>query len=219
MASDPNPLMTATRLILQEQQPEADDGEPVVLDLLGLPEVERNSNLTRAGRGRPLGARNRTTRDWLDYLSRRYGSPLEILAQMARAPTDELAQELGCTRLDAYVQKRRAAESLAPYLHPKLSSVEVHPPGHPAGPPSLLTLVIQDWAEVTDAAVEEPVEASDAGESSPEAAAPTAGSSETAAAGDENVETVVEEALDRLLSLAGDPRYAEAVRRRLKALK
>jgi hypothetical protein len=220
MATHRNPLMTATRLILEAQQPEADEEEPT-LDLLGLPAVERSANLSRAGRGRPPGARNRTTRDWLDYLSRRYGSPLEILAQMARAPVDELARELGCTRLDAYVQKRHAAESLAPYLHPKLSSVEVHPPGHPAGPPSLLTLVSQDWAEVTDAVVEGVVEASDAGESEPESTAPAVSA---ARADGDNVETqvadeIVEQALDAVLLLARDPRYTEAIRRRLKALK
>jgi hypothetical protein len=207
MASDRNRLLRATRLALAAQRTEEPEDEQPALDLLGLPEVERNANLSRAGRGRPPGARNLATREWCDHLLRKYGSPLEVLAQMARAPTDAVARELGCTRLEAYTAKRHAAESLAPFLHPKLATVEVHPPGHPDGPPSILTLAPQDWAELADGTVEAAVEASDAGESAPEAP------------DDENIETVVEEALDAALRCALDPRYAEAIRRRLKALK
>jgi hypothetical protein len=225
MASDRNPLMTPTRLVLTAQRTEELEDEEPTLDLLGLPAIEKSANLSRAGRGRPPGARNRTTRDWLEYLGRKYGSPLEVLAQMARAPTDQLAKELGCTKLEAYVQKRHAAESLAPFLHPKLSTVELYPPGHPMGPPSLLSLTPQDWAEIPDTVVEDVVEVSDAAESSPEAALARVVSPEKPAVDDDdNLETrvaddVVEQALDAVLLLASDPRYAEAIRRRLKALK
>jgi hypothetical protein len=220
MASDRNPLMTPTRLALVAQRTEELEDEEPTLDLLGLPAIEKSANLSRAGRGRPPGARNRSTREWLDYLSRKYGSPLEVLAQMARAPTDQLARELGCTRLEAYVQKRHAAESLAPFLHPRLSSVELYPPGHPAGPPSLLSLTPQDWAEIPDAVAE----VSDAAESPPEAVAARTMSPENPVGDDDNVETrvadeIVEQALDAVLLLARDPRYAEAIRRRLKVLK
>jgi hypothetical protein len=59
--SDRNPLVAATRLVLQAQETEAVEEErQPSFDLLGLPEIERNANLSRAGRGRPPGARNRT---------------------------------------------------------------------------------------------------------------------------------------------------------------
>ena len=64
MASDRNPLMTPTRLALAAQQPEDPKDEEPTLDLLGLPEIRKNANLSRAGRDRPPEARNRTTREW-----------------------------------------------------------------------------------------------------------------------------------------------------------
>jgi len=87
---------------------------------------------------------------------------LEVLAQAARAPIVELARELGCSKLEAFSEKRKAAEALAPYLHPKLSSVAIYPPGHPlsgvpstlispppapamTGPPSSITRAPVDW--------------------------------------------------------------------------
>jgi hypothetical protein len=70
-------------------------------------------------------------------------------------------------------------------------------------------------------AVEEVVEASDAGESESDAAAPAVSA---AGADGDNVETqvadeIVEQALDAVRLLARDPRYTEAIHRRLKALK
>src|SRR6516165_1223354 len=111
------------------------------------------------------------------------------------------------------------------FLHPKLSTVELYPPGHPMGPPSLLSLTPQNWAEIPDTVVEQVVEVSDAVESSSEAAEARVVSPENPAVDDDdNLETrvaddVVEQALDAVLLLASDPRYAEAIRRRLKALK
>jgi hypothetical protein len=219
--ADSNPLVAATRLVLQAQETEAVEERQPSFDLLGLPEIEKNANLSRAGRGRPPGARNRTTREWCEYIAGKYGSPLEVLAQMARVPTEQLAIELRCSRLDAYVQKRHAAESLAPYLHPKLSTVEFYPPGHPAGPASPLTLLTQDWQEISDAVVadvaepSEPAEAATAGENEPEAVV----NADADNVEGEVADTIVEQALDAVVLLARDPRYADLVRRRLKDLK
>jgi len=82
---------------------------------------------------------------------------LEVLAQAARAPIVELARELGCSKLEAFSEKRKAAEALAPYLHPKLSSVAIYPPGHPlSGVPSTLMIAGQgDFRDITDAAMVE----------------------------------------------------------------
>jgi hypothetical protein len=111
-------------------------------DLLGLPQIEdaarrSNSDMVRRGQagGRPRGLHNRKTEYWIAYLTSRYASPLEVLAQLATAPVDVLARELGCTRLAALQEKRHAAEALAPYLHQRLAQIELLPPGDPGGAP------------------------------------------------------------------------------------
>jgi hypothetical protein len=221
--ADRNLLLRATTLVLAAQTQEAEDEEPT-LDLLGLPEIQKSANLSRAGRGRPRGARNRTTKEWCEHITRKYGSPLEVLAQMARAPIGQLARELGCTRLEAYVQKRHAAESLAPFLHPKLSTVTLHPPGHPGGPPSTLSIPMEDWEEITDAVVEDVIKVSDNAESEPEAPPAMTLNAENAAIDDgDKVETevgdeILEQALDAVVLLARDPRYAELIRRRMSGV-
>jgi hypothetical protein len=90
--------------------------EPEQLDLLGLPE-RGSSPAPRRGPGRPAGARNRRTQEWVEYLQSRYASPLEVLAQIATAPIAELAKALGCKPLEALQEKRQAAIALAPFLH------------------------------------------------------------------------------------------------------
>src|SRR5262249_31154832 len=131
-----NPLKTALQLTLADLAADAKEVDEPTVDLLGLPETAaKRENLSNAGRGRPRGARNHSTQYWVDYIRRKYCSPLEVLAQLATSPIDVLAREAGCSRLDALIQKRHAAEALSPYLHPKLSSIEIAPPGSPGGPP------------------------------------------------------------------------------------
>ena len=95
-------LITAVRLALRsEAAQEVEDEQEPALDLLGLPNLDaapKRANLARAGKGRPPGARNHSTQFWQDFISRRYGSPLEVLAQIMRSPTADLAKELGCAR-------------------------------------------------------------------------------------------------------------------------
>ena len=89
-------------------------------DLLGLPQTAALVDLqARRGPGRPAGARNRRTTEFADYLLSRYASPMEVLAQVAVARVDELAAQLGCTKLEALQEKRLAAIALVPYLHQK----------------------------------------------------------------------------------------------------
>src|SRR6516162_9734003 len=110
----PSGLTTAVRLALTaEAAAEVEDDEPVY-DLLGFAtsEAPKRANLARAGKGRPPGARNHTTQFWLDYISRKYGSPLEVLGQMMRMPIADLARELNCSKLDAFTEKRRCAEAI-----------------------------------------------------------------------------------------------------------
>jgi len=106
---------------------EAPRGEGEQLMLAGLPlgEVGRGEaaapaiEAERKG-GRPPGARNRRTMEWVEYMGGRYRSPLIVLAEIYSRPVDALAMELGCTRYEAFQLQLRAAEQLAPYLHQKL---------------------------------------------------------------------------------------------------
>ena len=135
-----------------------EDDEPLE-DMLGLPGVaaaQAEARRGNAGKGRVKGSHNRRTTELINYVERRYGSPIELLMQMARAPVPELARELQCSRLDAYKTKQSAAIAVVPFLHPRLASFEVLPPGAPGGEPSPLILVQQpDDFTITDAVVEE----------------------------------------------------------------
>jgi hypothetical protein len=131
------------------------DNEEQPEDLIGLPGISPPAVGGNAGKGRAHGSHNRRTSELIAYINRRYGSPIEILMQMARAPVVELARELHCSRLDAYKTKQQAAAAATPYLHAKLATIEVVPPGHPGGEPSPLVLAPQHGAiDITDAVVE-----------------------------------------------------------------
>jgi hypothetical protein len=229
-------LSSAVQLALTAEvaaAPEIEDEGPV-LDLLGLPNLDaapKRANLARAGKGRPPGARNHTTQFWLDHITRRYGSPLEVLAQVMRAPTTDLARELGCSKLDAFGEKRKAAEALAPYLHPKLSSVAIYPPGHPhSGVPSTLIIAGQeDFQDITEDAVvvedalTEPLCGGESTADSPDRRRTTLSLAEqepesSASGGDPNqvTDATIAQALDTLLTLARDPQIRQRMCEMLK---
>lgn len=66
--------------------------------------------------GRPPGAKNRRTVELVDFLERRgRRNPLDFLSALWSAPTDELAVELGCDRLDVVKLQRDAASAALPY--------------------------------------------------------------------------------------------------------
>jgi hypothetical protein len=220
-------LTTAVQLALRAAAAqEVEDDEPVY-DLLGFQtsEVPKRANLARAGMGRPPGSRNHTTQFWLDYISRKYGSPLEVLGQMMRMPIDDLARELSCSKLDAYTEKRRAAEALAPYLHPKLSSVAIYPPGDiRGGIASRLILESQDFDDISAAAIVEnadgdttidavnrPCTTLSLAEQEPAAAEASGGEAKVE---NQVSDATIAQALDTLLTLARDPK----IRRRMREM-
>jgi hypothetical protein len=220
----PSGLTTAVELALRAEAAaaqEVEEEEEPVLDLLGLQNLDaapKRANLARAGKGRPPGARNHSTQFWCDYISRKYGSPLEVLAQMMRMPIVDLARELNCSKLDAFTEKRKAAEALAPYMHPKLSSVAIYPPGDVRGGiPSTLILDTQDFDVVEDAAIVETAPVADDTERPRASTLSLAEQEPVAATVETQVEdAIVSEALDALIRLArSDPRYAEEIRCRL----
>jgi hypothetical protein len=143
---------------VRQPRDEFDPAETHAADLLGLPKVAEKRALVvsanNAGKGRPRGRHNHRTQAWVDHLLKRYPSPLETLAQIQASPIDALAAELHCTRLEALIQKRHAAEALAPFVHQKLASIEIKPPGHPGGEPTLLQLISQDGVETIGDVIE-----------------------------------------------------------------
>lgn len=70
--------------------------------------------------GRPVGSRNRKTKEWVEYCLKRYQSPLVGLLETAARPVEELARELGCSNLEAFDRQMEAMKNVAPYLHQKL---------------------------------------------------------------------------------------------------
>jgi len=72
------------------------------------------------GKGRPPGAKNKSTEAWREFLLSRYPSPLQGLAEIAHRPVQDVARELGCSRLEAFKIQVAALKELAPYIHSKM---------------------------------------------------------------------------------------------------
>ena len=86
----------------------------------------------RRGRGgRPKGAKNRRTEEFSRYILQFGPHPGVTLARVQGRPTDMLAKELGCTKLEAMQLQIRAASELLPYVEGKKPvEVNMHHGGH-----------------------------------------------------------------------------------------
>lgn len=148
----------AVRQVRPEAAGEAEAEQPSLLPLgvvAELGEDPQGEPVAERRGGRPAGARNRKTKEWVEYLQRRYPSPLVALAETYSRPVAELARELGCTRLEAFDRQIEAAKHLAPYMHQKLpTAIEV---GTPEGIPLWLAVSPAMAAEVgaRDALIDE----------------------------------------------------------------
>lgn len=69
--------------------------------------------------GRPAGSVARKTAEWAAFMLSRYRSPLVVMAETYSRPLRDLAEELGCTPLEAFELQQKAAAELAPYVHSK----------------------------------------------------------------------------------------------------
>lgn len=70
--------------------------------------------------GRPKGAKNRSTEEWRKYFfARVHKSPLIMLGELYCKTTAELAEEMGCNRIDALKTQVAAANAVLPYVHQK----------------------------------------------------------------------------------------------------
>lgn len=74
----------------------------------------------RIGPGRPPGAGNRATREWVRHLIEKHGSPLERLLEIAATDLEELQRSLSCTKVEAFDRRLTALKEALPYLHQRL---------------------------------------------------------------------------------------------------
>lgn len=146
MAGDPEQgLATAARLALGERgaAPGPDEDQLDLPGLLGLPAANTTVNEVTVARrpGTRAGILNKRTTDWLEYFSKRgYRLPIENLMALANLGVEELAKRLHCSPLEAINVIIRVNSEVAPYLHPRLSAIELKPPGELGGRPSTLEI-------------------------------------------------------------------------------
>lgn len=73
------------------------------------------------GPGRPAGAKNRRTEEWIDfYFASGLPDPMLFLGRMLATPLDQLAKDLGVGKKVAGERQLTAAKELLPYIHQKL---------------------------------------------------------------------------------------------------
>ena len=116
------------QLDLLPEDDEADEPGASPLDV-ALERMAAGFGQPRRGRGRPKGARNRSTQDWQRLLTATRRSPLLVLADVYSMPVEELAGRLGCERFEAMKIQILAAREVAPYVHqrlPQAVSLDVH---------------------------------------------------------------------------------------------
>ena len=94
---------------------------PVQYDLIGLAETPvARANREKRTAGRPEGARNKRSEDVARYVIEVLGDPLLHQAAVATMAVEDLATALGCTRIEALVEKRLAAAVVLPFLHRRM---------------------------------------------------------------------------------------------------
>ncbi len=75
----------------------------------------------KRGPGRPAGSTNKksqTLQKWLLGLG--YRHPAVLLAEITARPVEELAAQLGCDKLEAFQEQRKAASDLLPYFEGRI---------------------------------------------------------------------------------------------------
>ena len=131
--TDPETGLATAAAVALEDGPGRARSEPEQLDLLGLPPINNGKQIVVPRPGQR--GRGRRTQEWIDHLltSGKYPSPLETLLALGNVSIIELARSLGCDNLAAAQLKVKALEIVLPFLHPRLSAVEILPPGDPKG--------------------------------------------------------------------------------------
>ena len=86
----------------------------------GSDEEATRENAGKRGRGRPPGAANKSTLDWMKYINARYTNPLVFLAECYNRPAEDLAKELGCTKKEAFNFQMAAATKMTEFTNQKM---------------------------------------------------------------------------------------------------
>lgn len=133
------------------------------LPLLPISEVGReiaaDNGENPRGVGRPKGAKNRSTKEWTEYVLGQYRSPLIVLAETYSRSIADLAVDLGydlktitpAQRKELLQLQLQCARELAPYVHQK------QPMAIEAGESGLVTLVIGGMPGQTPVGVNDPL--------------------------------------------------------------
>lgn len=87
---------------------------------LPLPAVAAASEDELPRPGRPAGQVAKVVAEFRKLLLGRYRHPGIVLAELYSRPVEELAKDLGCTKLDALREQVRAAGELLPYVSSKM---------------------------------------------------------------------------------------------------
>lgn len=106
------PSLFAPAEISSKEKAEAPTGDPIFNEAASLGVDKRP--------GRPKGAKNKSTKEWVDFfLSKVKESPLIALGRLYSENTELLARRLCCKRLDALKMQVAAANAVLPYVHQK----------------------------------------------------------------------------------------------------
>lgn len=125
MANGSKPGIAAALELTGAGEPPREDAEQLALlpslaekPHLGGQEAESGDDAPRRG-GRPKGARNKRTKEIVDYISGQYGFPLERLAQLYSGDPAKLAEKFHIKKKDALALMKDAAVACLPYMHQK----------------------------------------------------------------------------------------------------
>ena len=110
----------AQRLTAELLSAGRDEARQAGLPLAPVGELEDAPASAMAAHGRPAGSVARSTAEMQRFMLSRYRSPLVGLAEIAARPARDLAEELGCSPLEAFDRQLKAMGELAPYLHSKM---------------------------------------------------------------------------------------------------
>lgn len=105
---------------------ERDAGEQLLLPIgrhVAPGEVAEVAERERSG-GRPKGAIGRTTRELRAFLGAQGADPLMAMARWAQLSPEELAQRIGCTKLEAFDRLMSLWDRVAPYVHARLAPTD-----------------------------------------------------------------------------------------------
>ncbi len=129
-------------------EPPSDEAEQ--LELAGVPlapaATADGSKPLERGPGRPVGAKNKRTEAWVEFMLGQYRSPLVVLAETFSRTIGELAIELECDKVEAFKIQMAAAKELAPYVHQRMPQAIELPASNP------IAIIIGDVVAGSDAA-------------------------------------------------------------------